>query len=473
MVRVRFAPSPTGFLHVGGARVALLNWLFARQKKGQFLLRIEDTDLERSEACFTEDILKSLQWLGLKWDEEPLYQSRRLDLYRKKAEELIEKGFAYRCVCSEGLLEKMRETAIQQGKKPEYDRRCRELKNISKDQPHVIRAKIPQEGKVEFQDLVRGFISFDHSALDDFILVRSNGAPTYHLSVVVDDVLSQVTHVLRGEDHINNTPKHIHLYRFFDFSIPQFVHLPMILGTDKKKLSKRNGAVSTNAYRSEGYLPEALLNFLVRLGWSHGDQEVFTQDELVKFFSFENLQKSAAVFNPEKLLWLNGYYIRNTTPERLLGIILEDFSHCFTEEALMRLNTSLGVSLIRLIQPKVKLIKELVEQLIPLCSSKISDQINLEMLLSNEKERLPLFQEGVQELLHFLSQKQNDSSRTVGETETFFREFCNQRGIVLASFAKVIRVALTGSSVSASLFDLISLLPFDLVKKRLERLLQL
>ncbi|MEO5970426.1 MAG: glutamate--tRNA ligase, partial [Bdellovibrionia bacterium] len=367
-VRVRFAPSPTGFLHIGGVRVALFNWLYAKQHEGQFLLRIEDTDLDRSETHFTQDILGSMKWLGLTWDEEPIYQSKRLAEYSNKADELISMGHAYRCYCTEIEVELMREKAMKEGKKPQYDRRCRERKDVPSGKPFVVRAKIPLEGHVDFYDLIRGPIQFQNADIDDFVLIRSNGAPTYNLSVVVDDVYSRITQVMRGDDHINNTPKQMHLYQFFKYPVPQFAHLPMILGSDKKKLSKRHGAVSANAYRAEGYLPEALLNFLVRLGWSHGDQEIFSIDEMIKFFSFDHVQKSAAVFNLEKLLWLSGAHIRQTAPERVQSIVVEDYSNHFSTEALKRAKTVLGAKLVALIQPKVKLLEELAEQLVPLCT---------------------------------------------------------------------------------------------------------
>ena len=239
-VRVRFAPSPTGFLHIGGVRTALFNWLLARQKKGQFLLRIEDTDLDRSEDHFTQDILASMRWLGLQWDEELISQSTRLDLYVQKAEELMAQGHAYRCYCTTEDLEKMRQKATAEGKKPQYDRTCRDKQHPAMDRPFVIRAKIPLEGYIEFNDMIRGPIRVENSEIDDFVIVRSNNAPTYNLSVVVDDVASGISDILRGDDHINNTPKQIHLYQFFNYPVPSFAHLPMILGSDKKKLSKRH-----------------------------------------------------------------------------------------------------------------------------------------------------------------------------------------------------------------------------------------
>ncbi|MFN7683935.1 MAG: glutamate--tRNA ligase [Oligoflexia bacterium] len=350
-VRVRFAPSPTGFLHIGGVRTALFNWLYARQQGGKFLLRIEDTDLERSEKHFTDDILASMKWFGLTWDEEPLYQSRRLDIYRAKADELVARGLAYKCWCSESEVEKMREELQAAGKKPMYDRRCRTRSAPGPaDAPYVIRVAIPLEGSIEFDDMIRGPIRFENTDLDDFVLIRSNGAPTYNLSVVVDDVESRMTHIVRGDDHINNTPKQMHLYRHFSYPVPKFAHLPMILGPDKKKLSKRHGAVSANVYRGEGYLPETLLNFLARLGWSHGDQEIFSIDEMIRYFSFEHVQVSSAVFNVEKLQWLSGAHIRQADPARLASIVAEDFGDFFSPEALARVKSDFGTRLVAIQQ---------------------------------------------------------------------------------------------------------------------------
>ena len=493
-VRVRFAPSPTGFLHIGGVRAALFNWLYARQNQGKFLLRIEDTDLERSEDRFTQDILRSMQWLGLSWDEDLIFQSKRLDVYREQAEELIRRGFAYRCDCTEAEVEAMRETAMKEGKKPQYDRRCRELNKSAEGKKYVIRAKIPLEGHIEFNDLIRGAIRFENQDIDDFVLIRSNGAPTYNLSVVVDDVHGQMTHILRGDDHINNTPKQMHLYQFFDYAVPEFAHLPMILGSDKKKLSKRHGAVSANAYRAEGYLPEALLNFLARLGWSHGDQEIFSIQEMLQYFSFDHVQKSGAVFNTEKLLWLNGAHIRAASPERLLGIVLEDYSNHFSGEALLRAKTALGARLVQLIQPKVKLMKELAEQLVPLCSpgavevdaSELKWNKNEGLKVATKaavKTALGLLGKKMEEVSHFTRQglekswgdapSLGDAGLNTTEIDTLLRQVGEQHGVKLGDLAQPMRLTVTGRMVSAGLFDVMTLLPWDVLEARLQKIEQL
>ncbi len=489
-VRVRFAPSPTGFLHIGGVRAALFNWLYARQHQGDFLLRIEDTDQERSEEKFTQDFMASLRWLGLMWDEEPIFQGKRLEVYREKAEELIERGFAYRCFCSEAEVGVMREQAMKEGKKPQYNRRCRDRKEASVGLPFVIRAKIPLEGHVDFTDMIRGPIRFENADLDDFVLIRSNGAPTYNLSVVVDDVETRMTHILRGDDHINNTPKQMHLYQFFNYPVPQFAHLPMILGPDKKKLSKRDGAVSANVYRAEGYLPEALLNFLARLGWSHGDQEIFSMSEMIQYFSFNHVQKSSAVFNAEKLLWLNGAHIRSAKSERLREIVLEDFSHYFSSPALSRVQTPLGLHLVTLIQPKVKLVAELAQQLVPLCTPGTVEVDATDLKWYKDPQLKATLQAAIQNVLGSLSKKMEGAPhvRTGGDLvwgtspslgdqgmssvdmDGFFRQISEQHGVKLGDLMQPVRLLLTGRMVSAGLFELLSLLPWDLVQARLAKI---
>lgn len=477
--RTRFAPSPTGALHIGGVRTALFCWLYSRQAGGQFLMRIEDTDLERSEQRFTDDIFASMKWLGLDHDEEPLHQSQRIPLYLAKAEELIAAGHAYRCTCTEDEIGKMRELALKLGKKPQYDRRCRELK-LGKDvgKPFVIRLKIPESGHIEFEDLVRGTIRVNNSEVDDFVLIRSSGATTYNLSCVIDDMESGITHVIRGDDHINNTPKQLHIARYLGFATPIFAHLPMILGADKKKLSKRDQTIITNVsrYRSEGYLPEALLNFLARLGWSHGDQEEFTLEELVKFFGFDHVQKAGAVFNPEKLMWLNAQHMRKAAPGRLRDIALEDFAECFSEAARKRAGTKLGVELCALIQPKVKLVKELAEQLAPLCEpgAVAVDASGLKWGKDGtQKDAILGAVRQVRDLVAGkLGAQGSECLRDVGmghaEIEAAFRQICDASHVKLGELAGPLRLAVTGRMISAGLFDVLAILPGDVARARLE-----
>ncbi len=313
----RFPPSPTGYLHIGGARTALFNWLYARHNKGKFILRIEDTDTERSTQASVDAIFEALEWLGIDWDEGPFFQSGRMDIYREYIQKLLDSGHAYYCTCTPEELEAMRKTAMETGGKPKYDGTCRE-KNLPPAQGAVVRFKAPLAGTTVVEDRIRGNIVFQNSELDDFIIQRSDGMPTYNLAVVVDDITMNVNTIIRGDDHISNTPKQIQLYRAFGATVPAFGHVPMVLGHDKTRLSKRHGAMSVTAYRDMGYYPDALLNYLVRLGWSHGDQEFFTKDELVEKFNLEHIGKAAGVFNPEKLLAINAEHIRAASDAELV-----------------------------------------------------------------------------------------------------------------------------------------------------------
>ena len=492
--RVRFAPSPTGFLHIGGVRTALFNWLYARHNKGQYIMRIEDTDLERSEVRYTQDIFASLKWLGLNWDEEPMYQSKRLGLYFERAKALVTMGHAYWCTCSEAEVEKMRETAKTAGKRAQYDRSCRDKKlpAPTAGQAAVIRAKIPLEGYIEFDDLSRGPIRVENTELDDFVLIRTNGAPTYNLSNVVDDVESKMSHVIRGDDHVNNTPKQIHLYRFFNYEEPRFAHLPMILGSDKKKLSKRHGAVSANLYRAEGYLPEALLNFLARLGWSHGDQEIMSIDEMVQFFDFDHVNKSSGVFNTEKLLWLNGEYIRKTDPVRLAAIVVEDFSDFFVNpSAVNRVKTAIGLEMVKLIQQKVKLTKEIADQLVPLCTPTpvevdasglkwnkdpaIKTAVKAAVkhatdLLAKKIAAVPPVKRSGADAVWGSSPALIDAGMTHTDVDAFLKQIGEETGVKLGDLAQPMRLTVTGRMVSAGLFDLLAIMPWDVVEPRLRKI---
>lgn len=317
-VKTRFAPSPTGFLHVGGARTALFSWLYARHCGGRFVLRIEDTDRERSTQPAIDAIIESMKWLNLNWDEGPFYQTKRFDRYKEVIDKLLKEGKAYKCYCSKERLEKMRADQMAAGVKPRYDGHCRnDHSEHSPDEPYVIRFKNPDTGVVAFDDVVKGHIEFQNSELDDFIIQRSDGTPTYNFCVVVDDWDMGITHVIRGDDHVNNTPRQINLYKALGAPVPVFVHLAMILGDDGTKLSKRHGAVSVMQYREDGYLPEALLNYLVRLGWSHGDQEIFSVEEMTKLFTLEAITKSASGFNTKKLEWLNAHYMKTLPAEEV------------------------------------------------------------------------------------------------------------------------------------------------------------
>ncbi len=320
-IRTRFAPSPTGYLHVGGARTALYNYLYARQLGGSMILRIEDTDLERSTEASIQAILDGMYWLGLEHDEGPFYQTKRFDRYREVVQQLLDNNDAYHCYCSQEELDTMREEARQRGDKPRYDGRCRHRTEPREGVNPVVRFKNPEEGSVIIDDMVYGRIEVANKELDDLIIARSSGVPTYNLTVVVDDVDMEITHVIRGDDHINNTSRQINLYQAMGAALPQFAHLPMILGTDGKRLSKRHGAVGVMQFETDGYLPEALLNYLVRLGWSYGDQEIFSMSEMIEHFAFENVSRGGSTFDVEKLNWVNAQYIKSVDGERL-GLLL-------------------------------------------------------------------------------------------------------------------------------------------------------
>ncbi|MDS0824179.1 glutamate--tRNA ligase [Proteus mirabilis] len=357
-IKTRFAPSPTGYLHVGGARTALYSWLFSRHNKGEFVLRIEDTDLERSTQPAIDAIMDGMNWLNLNWDEGPYYQTKRFDRYNQVIDQMLAAGTAYRCYCSKERLEKLRGDQMAKGEKPRYDGCCRHGDhNHTPDEPHVVRFLNPQEGSVIFDDKIRGPIEFSNQELDDLIIRRTDGSPTYNFCVVIDDWDMEITHVIRGEDHINNTPRQINILKALGAPVPEYAHVSMILGDDGKKLSKRYNAVSVMQYRDDGYLPEALLNYLVRLGWSHGDQEIFSIDEMIKDFTLEAISKSASAFNTDKLLWLNHHYI-NTLPAEQVAV------HLDWHIKQQNIDTSNGPSLVELIKllgERCKTLKEMAE----------------------------------------------------------------------------------------------------------------
>lgn len=321
-IRTRFAPSPTGYLHVGGARTALFSWLYARKHNGKFILRIEDTDLERSTQESVDAILQGMDWLGLSYDEGPFYQTHCFDRYKEVIQQLLDQGNAYRCYCSKDELEQLREQQMANKEKPRYNGKCRHLTELRVGQEFVVRFKNPLDGVVTIHDLVKGDISVANKELDDLIIARTDGTPTYNLTVVVDDMDMTVSHVIRGDDHVNNTPRQINILKALGVELPQYAHLPMILGADGARLSKRHGAVSVMQFRDEGYLPEALLNYLVRLGWSHGDQEIFSIAEMIAYFELDAINVSASAFNMDKLLWLNHHYIMNSEPAHVAKHLL-------------------------------------------------------------------------------------------------------------------------------------------------------
>lgn len=357
MTVTRFPPSPTGYLHIGGARTALYSWLHARKNAGQFILRIEDTDLERSTEESVQAILDGMQWLGLDYDAGPFYQTQRFDRYKEVVDQLLQQGQAYHCQCSKERLDEMREQQKAAGVKPKYDGRCREL-GLSDSSNTVVRFKNPLDGDVIIHDLVKGNIAISNKELDDLVIARPDGVPTYNLTVVVDDMDMEITHVIRGDDHVNNTPRQINILNALGAKLPLYGHVPMILGEDGGRMSKRHGAVGVMQYRDDGFLPEALLNYLVRLGWSHGDQELFTMDELLTLFNIEDVSRSPSTFNPEKLLWVNQEKIKALGPKELL----EKSQWHFAQAGVVPEPDDFSSAVIGLIQERCKTLIDVVEQ---------------------------------------------------------------------------------------------------------------
>ncbi|MDX1391460.1 MAG: glutamate--tRNA ligase [Rheinheimera sp.] len=353
----RFAPSPTGYLHVGGARTALFSWLYAKKKGGKFILRIEDTDLERSTQASVDAILEGMTWLGLDYDEGPYYQTKRFDLYKEVVAQLLAEGKAYKCFCTVEEVDAMREAQMAAGEKPRYNGMWRDRTDHPADKPFVVRFKNPQSGTVVIDDLIKGRIEIANAELDDLIIARSDGTPTYNLTVVVDDWKMGITHVIRGDDHVNNTPRQMNILSALGAQLPKYAHVPMILGDDGKRLSKRHGAVGVMQYRDNGFLPEALLNYLVRLGWSHGDQEIFTKDELIKLFDLDSCNRAPSAFNTDKLIWLNQHYLKTLPPEQ----VVQQLQWHLADQ---QLDTSAGPALTEVVKAqaeRVKTLKELVQ----------------------------------------------------------------------------------------------------------------
>lgn len=454
-IRTRFAPSPTGYLHIGGARTALFNWLFARHHKGKFLLRIEDTDVARSTEESTQAILDGMHWLGLNWDEGPYYQSKRFNLYREHAYKLLEAGKAYKCFCAAEELEQRRKDALSQGKPPKYDGRCRSIKT-EQSKPFAVRFKTPS-GATLVKDIIKGNISFDNNEIEDLIILRSDNTPTYNLCVVVDDATMNITHVIRGDDHLNNTPKQILMYEAFGYPIPIFAHLPMILGSDKTRLSKRHGATSVMAYKEMGYLPHALVNYLARLGWSCGDQEIFTIEELTEKFSLENVGKSSGVFNPEKLLWLNHHYIKEAKPDNMAKL-LQPFLEAkgYKVSADERLS-----SIIKTVQERSKTLIEMAEA---------SEFYFKEDIVYEEKAAQNFLTVDMAEIFEILISKLSASTEFAHkDIEAVFNDIINEKGMKLGKIAQPVRVALTGGTVSPGIFEVIENLGREKTVARLKK----
>jgi glutamyl-tRNA synthetase len=461
VVRTRFAPSPTGFLHVGSVRTALFSWLYARHHQGQFILRIEDTDQERSTKESVQAILDGMQWLGLDYDEGPFYQTERYARYKAIAEQLLDEGKAYRCYCSKERLEHLRESQLTAKEKPRYDGECR-LKNLpAGDTPFVVRFKNPEQGKVSFSDQVYGDIHIDNSELDDLILIRSDGHPTYNFAVVIDDWDMQITHVIRGDDHINNTPRQINLFKALDAPIPVFAHLPMILGDDGKRLSKRHGAVNVLQFKELGFLPHALLNYLVRLGWSSGDQEIFSLEEMIDQFDLRNVSRGVSSFNYDKLYWINQHYQKSDDPNSVAKALAWHFEQT-------GINIAQGPSLVDLIKVQSERCRTLAE----MCEKSryfYEDAINYDEE-AVKKHLRPVILEPLTALYHCFNQVEQWQQDILQQC---INDISAQFDINMGKIAQPLRVAVTGSSMSPSIDMTLTLLGKSRVMKRLESALDL
>jgi len=457
-IRTRFPPSPTGYLHIGGARTALFNWLFARQQGGVFVLRIEDTDQARSTDDATRAILESLEWLGLDWDEGPFFQSQRNEIYRQFISDLLSQGKAYYCDCSPELLEKKRETARAEGRKPKYDGTCRE-KGLGPGPQAVVRLKNPQTGTTGFDDLIRGPIVFPNEELDDLILARSDGSPTYHLAVVVDDITMEITHVIRGDDHINNTPRQIQIYQALGRPLPFFAHVPMILGTDKTRLSKRHGATSVMDYQEMGYLPQALINYLVRLGWAHGDEEIFSREEMIQKFSLDQVGKSAGVFNQEKLLWLNSHYIKSSADQELATLLVPFLQ----KKGFPNPDLDYVAKITATLKMRSKTLVEMAD----------AAEFYLQEEVSYQSEAVKkFFAPQVVPLLEAFSGPLSSLSQWDHTTlEATFGELIAQTGATMKQIAQPLRLALTGKTASPGLFEVMEAMGKERTLRRLNQAL--
>ncbi|MBS3819483.1 glutamate--tRNA ligase [bacterium] len=472
MIRVRFAPSPTGFLHVGAARTALFNWLFARRRQGQFILRIEDTDVERSSREMSEGIMKGLRWLGLNWDEGPIFQSQRLEVYKEKSEELVKEGKAYYCYCSPEEIQERKKKTLSLGKTWKYDRRCLNLSPSQINQyeaegrPKAVRFYI-QDQTISYKDLIHGNISVKSGNLEDFVLLRADGLPTYHLSVVVDDSEEAITHVIRGDDHISNTPKQILLYQAFRASLPEFAHLPLILGPDKKKLSKRHGVTSVLKFQKEGYLPLALLNFLAQMSWSPGDEErIYSLKEMVDCFSIERLSKGSPVFNQKKLEWLNGQLLSQMKAQEIFPYLAEELKEeGLWEEELEEKRRDWFMKLIDLLKERSRTLRELTHNVRPFLSDEFSyDSKGVEKYLTDSRldKILPRLKEDFETIENFYA----DS------IEGVLRERAKKEGVRAALLIHALRMLVLGMRVSPGIFKVLEMVGRQKTLQRMDNLME-
>ena len=463
--RTRFAPSPTGYLHIGGARTALFNYLFARHFGGKFILRIEDTDRERSTPEAIQAILDAMKWLELDYDEGPFYQTERYPRYQEKITELLAKGKAYPCTCTSQELDAKRQLAQKEKRKPAYDGTCRPSEGVipplPADKPYTVRFRSPSEGATVVKDLIKGDVVFDNRELDDLIIARSDGTPTYNFCVVVDDIDMSITHVIRGDDHLSNTPRQIQLYEAFGHELPQFAHVPMILGTDKARLSKRHGATSVTAYRDMGYFPEAVVNYLVRLAWSYGDQEIFSRQELIEKFSLENVGKSAGIFNPEKFLWVNFHYLKSRPLAQLADEIVP---YIKAKGYAVPQDKKWLEKMIATLQERAKTLTELVDAAHYYLSDKITfDDKAAKKFLTRDAL------EPIKNLIEKLSALDDFSEANI---EQAFTATLQEKDLQMGQLAQPVRVALTGSTVSPGIHDVIAVLGKERTIRRLQKALE-
>ncbi len=477
-IRVRFAPSPTGFLHIGGARTALFNWLYAKHNNGTFILRIEDTDRERSTDEYIDAIIEGMKWLGLDWDEGPFRQTERFDIYNKYVDKLLDEGKAYYCYCSPEELEEGRKQAMKEGRALKYSGKCRDAVTINNSLQTaggqaqltihnispVVRFRMPQDGLTVVDDEIKGTVEFNNEQLDDLIIRRSDGTPTYNLTVVVDDVDMGITHVIRGDDHLNNTPRQARIYEALNYTVPKFAHLPMILGKDKARLSKRHGATSVTAYRDAGYLPAALINYLVRLGWSYGDQEIFTQEELIKHFSFKNVGKAAAVFDPDKLNWLNAQYIIGSPTETLA----DQVKPFLLQEGIIKDGDDIDSTWLN---KAIDTLKERSETLIELARS-LRYYIAEEVEYDEKAGKKFLNEKSLQLLVELKDSLNSIESFSEAGLEKAFNSIVERHDIKLGKLAQPVRVAVTGGTASPGIFEVLCIVGKEKTLKRLEKAIQ-
>lgn len=459
-LRVRFAPSPTGYLHIGGARTALFNYLLAQQQQGAFVLRIEDTDVARSTQESVDAILDAMEWLGLSCNEGPFYQSDRFDLYKEKVQQLLDEGKAYKCYCTAEELDAKREAAMKQGLKPKYDGTCRNRED-QPDLPYVVRFKLPLDREeVSFPDQIKGDISFKTQELDDLIIQRTDGTPTYNFVVVIDDAEMGINLVIRGDDHINNTPRQILLYEALGYEVPEFAHVPMILGSDKKRLSKRHGATSVMAYQQEGYLPEAMVNYLVRLGWSLGDEEIFSMDDLIEKFTLKNVGRAAGVFNPEKLLWLNAHYIKTGDVERLAEL-LKPF---LLEKGIDLAQGPDLVAVVKSLQERASTMVEMADGAAFYFQNDLSydEKAHNKFLKSDKTELFATIRNELEQCTAF----NHDG------LEQAFAVVMEKTGLKFGKIAQPLRVALTGGTASPSIYEVLEVLGKESALYRIDRAVQ-